>query len=163
SSPWPPAWPPMAALRGRLRPEQAWRPRERPRRQRTTVWWTGCPRQRPTRRRRPWPSTRTAPGWRRRAFPSHPRRSPPRRRLRRLSLDLDDRFGPGADLSTTPLSLPPGEPFGSLSPIDSRRAILEGRRGARREDPTSAGTAHVADFDELEFDRYGEAYQLARE
>jgi chemosensory pili system protein ChpA (sensor histidine kinase/response regulator) len=89
--------------------------------------------------------------------------APSLQRLRRLSLDLDDRFGPGADLSTTPLILPPGEPFDSLSPMDTRRAILEGRRGARREDSASAGTAHAADFDELEFDRYGEAYQLARE
>ena len=89
--------------------------------------------------------------------------APSLQRLRRLSLDLDDRFGPGADLSTTPLNLPPGAPFDSLSPIDTRRAILEGRRGARRDDTAPEGAAHAADFDELEFDRYGEANQLARE
>src|SRR5262249_18518022 len=60
---------------------------------------------------------------------------PSLQRLRRLAIDLEDRFGYSGNLRA----------WGPLT-----------RRG-------SFTTSTASEFDELEFDRYGEAYQLARE
>jgi len=82
--------------------------------------------------------------------------APSLQRLRRLSLDLDDRFAPGASLGGPGLLPPSGPPPLPLS--------LWERAGLRPIRPPASDTrGHVADFDELELDRYGEAYQLARE
>ncbi|HZT54549.1 MAG TPA: Hpt domain-containing protein, partial [Gaiellaceae bacterium] len=89
--------------------------------------------------------------------------APSLQRLRRLSLDLDDRFGSGGTLSgsSSGSSLRPTITQGPFSPADASLPLSSSERAAVRTPRDTRG--HVADFDELELDRYGEAYQLARE